>query len=756
MDKDRENVSRRAKVQKIIFIYNTAKLQKIESLAEFERFIHLYVGQKLPSSCKVEVLALTDLFQQAHISPEEKGSFKDNLDEKLLEFVLALQKLSGGDTPENTEALDRHILYHLGISREDVFSGKVLVVGLGEDSGIVQEGVNGKLLQMIQNTPEVFGEDAPVVQGILNDAQIMKTLAVTKQFPGVETSPTMQALGATVYARMIKAYGDKFGFNTAPKTEADLQNAMKIHQNSFLSWFLWYPGMKIDPEDLSTLKARQASSTSLGYFTAADLDKGGEFDIENIIIPEGIDCKEGEVMPTEKSLGYPYNGPLSRYECYAKMLDSLMDREFFFESLGNKVSYTRTRRIPIEVINQWANGHKQEDYNIALIGAPNYGANSSIVGENAFKYQLRDGFKLHTLTPEQLYQKDRSAFLNFEAISRNIIKPNDAWVFGAFDQKTITREQKIMLYGAVFEAIIAKSISPEHKNKALILLNENGCYNELYNDVLVKMYNMGALGDAPSRLVRLINNPTHGNISEELRRHSGSYFKVDIYGKSNPRDEIETYPSLGLGENEYAVVGLCSASLRGEYYAREKNFAHSLANAGFIGCWGLGDKIGSMGGFYHGYMEHARDKGLNRPRLEGSSTHDIVTAETYSGKGVAGVDGLIFEGLAPRTFHLLQAQGHSATSGGAGTAYEILAQFIDEAQKSKPKVYRTMRADDPINDLVKAVTGVSPEKPENDMNIHFVIGSGREKMLQTVDIFRKDRAAKYPDRWGVGNELLIS
>ncbi|MEQ1790545.1 MAG: hypothetical protein ABL857_08885, partial [Rickettsiales bacterium] len=499
----------------------------------------------------------------------------------------------------------------------------------------------------------------------------------------------------------------------------------------------------LDPEDLSTLKARQASSTSLGYFTAADLNKGVEFDIENIIIPAGAEVQ------TEKELGYPYNGPLSRYDCYAQMLDSLMDREFFLESLGGKVSYARARKLPIGVINEWANGHNQENYNIALIGSPTYGANSSIVGENALKYQLRDGFKLHTVTPEELYNPAKSAFVNFEGISRNITKPNDAWVFGAFDQKTITREQKIMLFGAIFEAIISKSISPEHKNKALMLLNENGCYNELYNDVLVKMYNMGALGDAPSRLIRLINNPTHGDISEELRRHSGSYFKVDIYGHSNPRDEIETYPSLGLEGNEYALTALCSASLRGIYHTGEKRFSHNLANAGFIGCWGLGDKIGSMGGFYQGYMEHATNNALNRPRLVGSSTHDIVTAETYSGKGVAGVpDGVIFEGLAPRTFHILQGHGLSTTSGGAGTGYEIAAAFLDPANANKPKLFRTISPNDPIIALVAALTGITPDKA-NDENVHFVFGHSRQALMLSVDIFKQDRAAKFPEKWGI-------
>jgi predicted Rossmann-fold nucleotide-binding protein len=428
------------------------------------------------------------------------------------------------------------------------------------------------------------------------------------------------------------------------------------------------------------------------------------------------------------------------------MFKSVLGRSLFKKSFNDLVKYTKPRD-PIKV------GEMTREYNIVLVGNDE-GINQRLLGPNALRAKLSNGFTVSNVQDSQLYNPEKSAFLNFEAISRNITKPNDAFVFGYFNQKTATREQKIMLYGAVMEAIISKSISPAHKNKSIILLNENGCYDEVLS-ILTKMYNMGALGDSPSRLLTVIDKPRHGDVTAEIMRHSHDYFKVDAYDLSKPTEEIETYGGLGLGEHEYSVTGLCSASLRGTYYNREKQFARSLADEHITGVWGLGDKIGCMGGFYHGYMEHAEHHNLNRPLLAGSSTKDIAAAETYSGRGVVGVDGIIFEGLAPRTFHVLQGDGLSTTSGGAGTAYEVLAFFLDQANANKPKVFRTIDRNDPIIDLATAVTGITPDRP-NDSNVHFVFGHSKEGLKEAVNIFTKDRAHKYPEKWGVGNEVLIS
>jgi predicted Rossmann-fold nucleotide-binding protein len=743
-----------------IFFVNTTKQEKIDQLNAVAERRHY----------PVLFLRVTDLGEPAHSPEELTGSFKNNKNKKLFSCANHLSQFA---YPQVKEAM-----HSLGFSVGDIENGKIKLYGVAEDSGLSFDRGGPRRTAETQKFVDMFfntGPDGPYQTDA--DKEMVKSLESfsawekiasegdtkkRKPFPGVETVRVLGAAGGVSnFFRLTNLTMKKLGLAVDSKhTRRD--SALILQDDSILGAFAWEPKheqnfmlhLKHHPEIVKEGKGKSSSVYDGTGFEKPEMTRK-ELTTYGVSIP--LHRMAQKKYTSREDLG-PIFQPAARGDAMGDLMTQLK-----IAPLGATAwaSHLEKRGFSLGA------GLKGREYAVSLLpGDSNYPHPTlrhharKAIGDAGMTVRFPGETEEHS-DPKHLPRlwSDMHLF-------QQMIDNNDAIVFmpsGAKERLDKTRELEQFLAGSYY--CIDKTLSPTGKGKAAIFLEQKTGDFDRFIRQLNTLFNHGAFGDRPSKLIKKATSPEQ--VVELLEEHREHYRPV--IARKEPSAPV---PDVKDKTGKYNVCVFLSASMEGVYQEKAEALGKRIQASGMTLAYGAADR-NMMGGLYKGALSAARNR-KEPPSLMGSTTHVIAATECEHGKKPEQIPDEFFY-LAPnitkrKEFLFKNSHAFVLMEGGVGSLDELLTYMYykenePEAVKDKPMVISesAYTKDSMFKQVLDLYLGQDASKLKNGdrKSIYKRTGlmimeppvhlpeSGRKKLFQiemdaVIEFLKDDRAKHHP------------
>lgn len=658
-----------------VFFMNTTKLEKIAQLN----------AQAENRNYPVLFLPVSSLGEPAHSPEEITGTFKGNMQEKLVSCARHLSQFDYGQVIT--------ALKPLGISQTDVESGKVKFYGCAEDSGMAFDCGHIEKTKTFVDTffdtsssgPYRTDADKAVVRSLerfigwempINNEDASKREPKRKSFPGVETVRVMGAAGGVDnFFRLTEQTMKKLGIPATPLPRS--KNRLDFIDNSQLGAFEWQPeqgrefAKTLYPSDF-VMGHGQSTST---YHNGA---QGDEKPLEVVsyskTVPLGRHSR-GQTMSREE-LGELYQ-PQARGEALGELVGAIEKQEMAprrrtrAKSWENKVGGRKGTPDAQE---------RADDYRVALLPADGEYAHRGFAKtiEDAVKSK-----KMNVQVPE--VNRARARVWSELGLFQGMLDTSDAVVFlpSGGDKKRARNEPKdhdrnLELQHAASQFLEHVTLYPHGKPKIGIFVEEKAGDYEKFIKPLTELHNRGAFGDRPTKLILKASSIEEG--MGLLDQHRKQYRPV----LTHPEPQSEA--PLIKDPNKFHVCVFLSASLEGLVEDKAYALGERIQQAGMGLTYGAADR-NAMGAVFKGFHESRAKKDRGAVVL-GSTTHVIAATECEHGTKPKDLPEEHFY-LAPsipkrKEFLFKNSDAFVVLEGGVGTLDEMLTYMY--YKKHDPKM----------------------------------------------------------------------